>query len=115
MAKRTSRTFRIHSQLVYDRDGSGHRFSGGKVKWGKIVTWYSTNNNATNFREAVLYAVNRLNRHHVGSVISIRQYNDGRPTRNVTKLFVAKWGHDNQPFTRFYDAIGNWWKRQAGL
>lgn len=114
MASKIKRTFHIHSQLVYDRDSQGKRYPHGQVRWGKVVTWNGADN-ATNFREAVLNAVGHMNNNKLGTVISVRQYNNGIPTRNVTKLFVAKWGHDNRPFTKFYYSIGDWWKRKAGL
>ena len=115
--KRKEPVFLIQSRVVYDRHPvTKKRYPGGKVVWGKWRGWTEHLENALNFRDAVQLARRRLARDRNGTIVYIRRVSDkGFPTRQVVKLFQAKWGHDNKPFTEFEGIAGYWWARQAGL
>lgn len=107
----------IQSRTVYDHHPeSGRRFPGGKVVWGKWVNWTVHSENALNFRDAVRFAKNKLDRRRMGTIVYIRRLSGrGYSTRHVVKLFQAKWGHDDKPFVQFDGVAGAWWARQAGF
>lgn len=117
MKRRKPPRFLMQSRVVHDRHPrSKKRYSGGKVVLGEWKNWKKYADNKYNFRDAVRAAKKRLAKYHVGTVIYIRRLSDrGRPTKQVVKLFQAKWGHDDQPFIRFDGMVGYWWGMQAGL
>lgn len=108
-------SFLMQSKVIFDRDPDGRRFTGGKVKWGRWENWRSYEDNTDNLREAVEFVNERLLRYHLGSNIYVRALLNGRPTGRITRLYQAKWGHDEQPFTRFDGIAGYWWKGRLGL
>ena len=105
----------MQTRTIFDRDQDGGRYSGGKVKWGKWENWRRFEDNTTNLREAVAFAVQRLENQHIGSNAYVRAMVNGRPTKKVTRLFQAKWGHNNRPFTQFDGLAGHWWRGRLGL
>ncbi len=115
--RRKEPVFLIQSRAVYDRHPvSKKRFPGGKVVWGKWRGWTDHLDNAFNFRDAVRYAKKLLRSKHLGTIVYIRRVSEkGFPTRQVTKLFDAKWGHDNKPFLEFSSPVGAYWARRAKL
>jgi len=115
--RRKEPVFLIQSRVVYDRHPeSKKRFPGGKVVWGKWRGWTEHLDNAFNFRDAVRHAKRLLRQKRLGTIVYIRRVSEkGFPTRQVTKLFQAKWGHDNKPFTEFAGVVGFYWARRAKL
>lgn len=115
--RRKEPVFLIQSRAVYDRHPeSKKRFSGGKVVWGKWRGWTDHLDNALNFRDAVRYAKRLLRDKRVGTIVYIRRVSEkGYPTRQVEKLFQAKWGHDDKPFVQFDGLAGFYWGRRAKL
>lgn len=107
----------IQSRAVYDRHPeSKKRFPGGKVVWGKWVGWTEHLDNAFNFRDAVRQAKRLLRSKRLGTIVYIRRISDrGFPTRQVVKLFQAKWGHDDKPFLQYAGLAGSYWARRAKL
>lgn len=108
-------TFLMQTRPIFDRDQDGGRFSGGKVRWGKWENWRNYPDNSDNLREAVGFVTQRLENRHIGSNVYVRVIVNGQPTRKITRLYQAKWGHDNRPFTQFDGLAGHWWKRRVGL
>ena len=117
MKRKHAPRFLIQSRAVFDlHPRTKTRYSGGKVVWGEWKNWREHPENKWNFRDAVRSAKKRLGRYRVGTVVYIRRLTDrGRPTKQVVKLFQAKWGHDDQPFIRFDGSVGYYWGMQAGL
>ncbi|KKM62142.1 hypothetical protein LCGC14_1524570 [marine sediment metagenome] len=108
-------TFLMQTRPIFDKNMEGGRFTGGKVQWGRWENWRRYQDNSTNLREAVEFVTQRLQDRHIGSNVYVRVLVNGRPTTKVTRLFQAKWGHDNKPFTRFDGIAGHWWRGQLGL
>ena len=117
MKRKHAPRFLIQSRAVFDRHPrTKKRYSGGKVVWGEWKNWREHALNKWNFRDAVTNAKKRLGRYRVGTVIYIRRLTDrGRPTKQVIKLFQAKWGHDNKPFMEFGMPVGAYWAKRAKL
>ena len=115
--RRKAPRFLIQSRAVFDHHPrTKKRYSGGKVVWGEWKNWNEHAENKWNFRDAVRSARKRLGRYRVGTVVYIRRLTErGRPTKQIVKLFQAKWGHDDQPFIRFDGPVGFYWGREAGL
>jgi len=115
--RRKEPVFLIQSRVVYDRHpATKKRFPGGKVEWGKWRGWTEHLDNALNFRDAVRLARKRLAHDRNGTIVYIRRVSEkGFPTRQVTKLFQAKWGHDDKPFMDFDGLAGFYWARRAGV
>jgi len=115
--KRKEPVFLIQSRAVYDRHPvSQKRYPGGKVVWGKWRGWTEHLDNAFNFSEAVRHAKKLLRSKHLGTIVYIRRVSEkGFPTRQVVKLFQAKWGHDDKPFTEFEGVAGFYWAKRAKL
>ena len=115
--RRKEPVFLIQSRAVYDRHPkTKKRFPGGKVVWGKWEGWTHYLDNAINFRNAVQYAKKKLARQRIGTIVYIRRVSEkGFPTRQVTKLFHAKWGHDDTPFLEFSSPVGAYWARRSKL
>ena len=107
--------FVIISQHIIDKTPSGKRFPKGVVKMSRVKTWNRYRNNNNNLKAAIINAHNKLIKEHIGSIVSIQKYTNSLPTKDITKIYQCKWGHDKKPFSRYEGIVGNWWKRQAGL
>ena len=117
MKRKKAPHFLMQSRTVFDlHPRTKVRYSGGKVVWGEWKNWNKHADNKLNFCDAVMAAKRKLIRYHRGTVIYIRRLSDrGRPTKQVVKLFQAKWGHDDEPFIRFDGPVGFWWAMESGL
>ena len=113
--KRAVVTFVILSQTLHDRDANGKRFPHGEVRRSKYRSWTRYINNASNFKAAVNFLTRQLVQRHIGGLVLIQKQVNGFPTNEISTLFQAKWGHDNKPFTKFQYAVGDYWKKRAGL
>ena len=108
-------SYLMQSKVIFDRDLEGKRFTGGQVRWGRWESWRNYEDNADNLREAVEFVTSRLLDDHIGSNVYVRVLVNGRPTAKITRLYQAKWGHDDQPFTRFDGIAGYWWRGRIGM
>ena len=108
-------SYLMQSKVIFDRDLEGKRFTGGQVRWGRWENWRNYEDNADNLREAVEFVTERLRDDHIGSNVYVRVLVNGRPVEKVTRLYQAKWGHDEEPFTRFDGIAGYWWRGRIGM
>jgi hypothetical protein len=111
----SKQSFVILTQTLHDRDVSGKRYPHGAIKTGRYKTWGRYLKPESNFKSAVTFINKQLNDLHIGGLVLIQKYIDGVPTKEITTLYQAKWGHDNKAFTQFQYAIGNYWKQRAKL
>jgi len=107
----------VRSRAIFDKNGEGHRFSGGKVRKGKWITWNAHQDNNLNLREAIIDARSRLKLRRVGTVVYIVPFYDGIWSRkNATPLFDAKWGHDGLPYMSWKDnPAAMYWRRRISV
>lgn len=116
MAKREIITYLVQSRTIHDRDGSWNRFPGGKIHWGKGITWNRHKDNILNIRGVIQQAVRRLNMRHIGTMIYIRKVVNRAPTKAVVPIFEAKWGHDELPFISWKaNPVADYWRRKVGI
>jgi hypothetical protein len=106
-------TFLMQSRPIIEKTADGKWLS--QVRWGRWETFKDYEDNAENFRTAVIHVTQRMLDRHIGSIVAIRVLVNGVPTQKVTKLYQAKWGHDNQPFMAYSGPVGEWWRERAGL
>ena len=108
-------TFRVQTQLVTIRNRAGERVRGSHK--GKWRTWRDYKNMKSNVADAIRYVTSKMLQDRVGGIVIMRQYVDGRPLEEYTKIYQAKWGTDNKPYLRFDGLSGAYWARQlpAGL
>lgn len=106
----------VQSRVVADKDGFGHRFSGGKVRWGKWRTWNQYIDNILNIRASVREAKARLSRKHQGTVLYIRPVINNLPSDKTVPIFEAKWGHDGVPYLAWKDnPAAYYWQRRVKM
>jgi len=109
-------SYLIQSRAVFDKDGTGHRFSGGKIRWGKWRTWNRRLDNELNLREAIRWAMLRLKTFRLGAVVYIRAVVNNRASKEETPIFEAKWGHDDLPYMAWKDnPAAYYWKRRLSV
>jgi len=110
---RVKLSFLVQSRVVFDRDGFGHRFPGGTIRWGKWITWNTYRDNVLNLKKAINEVLHRLKEKHQGAIIYIRPVMNNLPSKKVVPIFQAKWGHDNLPFISWKDnPVALMWRRR---
>jgi len=116
MAKRLKRRYVVLSRVINDKNSQGGRYPGGKVVLGDWELWREHDDNAINFKDAVVFVTRRMLKMKIGAVIYVRQFIGRKATKDMAKLYQAKWGHDNKPFARYemHPAV-EYWRRKAGL
>lgn len=107
----------VRSRAIYDKNGEGNRFSGGKVHKGRWITWNAHQDNNLNLREAIIDARSRLKLRHIGTVVYIVPFYNGKAYRgDFTPLYDAKWGHDNLPYMSWKDnPPAMYWRRRISV
>ena len=113
MATRTRKpetTFKVQSQLVTIHNRAGGRIRDARK--GKWRTWQYYRRAGSNMADAIRYVTRKMLEDRVGGIVVIRQYVNGHPLEDYTKVYQAKWGTDNRPFLRFEGLVGEYWMRR---
>jgi len=100
----------IQSRAVTIFDRQGNRI---RTRWGRWVNWRRHPSHIDNFRDAVLFVTRQMERKHIGGIVVVRLVVNGIATPRRQKVFQAKWGVDDMPFTRFEGPAGDWLRREA--
>ncbi len=103
--------YRIESQHIstYKDDGQTRIKTSRKSRWH---IWKSHDDTIDNVKDAVNDVTKTMMSNHMGGIVVVRQIVDGYSERNPTKIYQAKWGHDNIPFAQFDGVAGGYWYRQ---
>ena len=111
------RTFEIGSRYVTDRNRQGHRVR-NLVRRGRYYSWgVGAGQRLAEIYKSAVYAVtNHMLRTKEGGVIYLRPIINGVPQdKAMVRLYQVKWGHDNRPFSMFYEPEGERLRLQARL
>ena len=84
----------------YDKDGK--QIHG--CRKSRYLNWQPYNELKSNLKDAIRAANVWMLRTHQGFVVYLRLFYNGIPTRNMEKLYEAKWGTDGKPFRRLTPA-----------
>lgn len=106
-------TYKVQTQLV-----SIHRPDGARINYarkGKWRNWAKQRTRLENVRDAINF-VNRILVNTTpskrGGIVVIRTVVNGHSLRDYTKIYEAKWGTDDIPYTAFSQVAGDYWRRQ---
>ena len=110
-----AKNYKVVSQNILDRKPNGARFTHGMVRKSNLVIWGDFATKGVNLKLAILHMYNQLIKEHIGGVIYLQVYKNGKPTNEFAKVYQGKLGHDDKFFVRYEDNIRSWVKQQKGL
>ena len=90
-------------------------YQGKRVRqalWGRWRTWDRKDEVKENVRDAIEYVNANLMNNQIGGVVVVRMLRAGVSTKSFNKIYQAKWGSDNRPFTQFDGLAGTYWQRE---
>ena len=106
-------SYLVQSRVIYDKNREGQRFPGGKIRWGKWVTWNRDRDNVFNLQDAIKMALARLKARHQGTVVYIRAVANNLPSKKTIPIWEAKWGHDDLPFISWKpNPVADMWRKR---
>lgn len=110
-----AKTYMVVSQNIIDRKPNGARFTHGIVQKSNLVIWGQHTNTKSVLKRVITRMYNQLVEKHIGGVIYLQVYKNGKPTNEFAKVYQGKLGHDDKFFVRYEDNIKSWVKQQKGL
>lgn len=93
---------------IYASDGKRLR----TALWGAWRAWNKHPDIQDNIQDAIDHVDNQLNTRTLGGIVVVKTIYNGRISKSYSKIYQAKWGTDNQPFTQFDGLAGTYWQRK---